>query len=112
MHQRSKAVSSSAFVSRATLVVCWWSSTLTSCHGWRSKSCPEGTAPSLTRDDTECLPDSDGDGVTDEVDCAPADSTASYGDTADAERCNYLDDDCDGEVDEGCPMDSADSGDG
>ncbi len=43
-------------------------------------------------------PDTDGDGYADEDDCAPADPAVN---PAAAEACNGVDDDCDGEVDDG-----------
>jgi len=45
-----------------------------------------------------CDPDDDNDMVADELDCAPLDAAVKPGQ---AEACNGLDDDCDGEVDEG-----------
>ena len=42
--------------------------------------------------------DTDGDGAADDIDCAPLDPSIHPGA---AETCNALDDDCDGQVDEG-----------
>ena len=47
-----------------------------------------------------CDPDDDGDGYQDADDCQPLDSLAFPGAE---ERCNFLDDDCDGDVDENFP---------
>ena len=46
-------------------------------------------------------PDADGDGAWDGVDCAPEDATIGPSAT---ERCDGLDDDCDGQVDEGATV--------
>jgi hypothetical protein len=61
---------------------------------------PEPTTP----EDTGPPPieDADGDGVPDEVDCAPSDADVFPGA---AERCNGIDDDCDGPIDEGFDAD-------
>jgi hypothetical protein len=47
-----------------------------------------------------CDSDDDGDGDPDATDCAPLDADVSH---KAAESCNGLDDDCDGDVDEGFP---------
>ncbi|MDR0965010.1 MAG: putative metal-binding motif-containing protein [Myxococcales bacterium] len=53
--------------------------------------------------DPDAIVDSDGDGTPDSEDCAPQNAAIRPGAT---ERCNALDDDCDGWIDEGttlCP---------
>jgi hypothetical protein len=67
----------------------------------------------------ECDNDADGDGTPDDQDCAPLDKTIHPGA---AEVCNGVDDNCNGEVDEGSPdtdgdkaadcVDADDDGDG
>ncbi len=48
-----------------------------------------------------CDPDDDDDGFVDNDDCQPLDALAFPGAE---ERCNFLDDDCDGEADEDFPQ--------
>ena len=48
-----------------------------------------------------CDPDDDNDGAVDGADCQPLDPLGFPGA---AERCNFLDDDCDGDVDEDFPQ--------
>ncbi len=51
----------------------------------------------------DAIPDADGDGTADPHDCAPNDPAIHVGAS---ERCNEVDDDCDGEVDEGVEVDT------
>ena len=81
---------------------------LLACGPGAAPPCPKGTAPVPTRDAVDCIPDTDGDGVADEVDCAPTDPTLSNPDPSAEEVCgDGIDNDCDGDVDEACPTDSA-----
>jgi formylglycine-generating enzyme required for sulfatase activity len=66
-------------------------------------NCPEATNPDQADGDGDgigdaCEPDSDNDGDRDDTDCAPLDPAIGHGA---AEVCNGLDDDCDGQTDEG-----------
>jgi predicted extracellular nuclease len=60
---------------------------------------PEQTDTDKDRQGDACDPDDDEDGVPDGQDCKPLDANAYPGAS---EQCNGRDDNCDGQVDEGC----------
>lgn len=71
---------------------------LAGCDGDKNKpSPPEQSSETASTGDTGPIlpPDSDGDGFIDEEDCEPQDASAFPGA---GERCNGIDDDCDGEA--------------